>query len=235
MSISKITENNKDGFRCQYCHKGFKRERTLAVHVCEQKRRWQAKDEKGVALGLHTYVKFYQYAQDRTQTRTFEDFAQSPYYTAFVKFGNYCLNTKCIKIERFIDWVITSGIKLDQWATDTTYTQFLDKALKTENVNDALQRAVEYSIDWGNEKDMRPEDVLRYGSTNRLCHAITTGKISPWVVYHSQSGQEFLSKLSSEQMQMIWHVIDPEFWQAIFDQKVADVKYVEEILDAAGW
>lgn len=222
-------------FACQYCHKEFKGERTLMVHACEQKRRWLAKDEKGSALGMHTYVKFYQYNQNQTKTRTFEDFATSPYYTAFVKFGNYCINTKCIKIERFIDWVVSSGIKLDKWATDATYTQFLDTALQTENVNDALTRAVEYSLEWGEEKTMRPEDVMRYGSQNRLCYAITTGKISPWIVYQSQSGQEFLSKLSEEQMQMVWSVINPDVWQPIFEKKVADVKYAEEILQQAGW
>ena len=222
-------------FACQYCHKEFKGERTLMVHVCEQKRRWMAKDEKGVTLGMHTYVKFYQYNQNAARTRTFEDFATSPYYTAFVKFGNYCINTKCIKTERFIDWVVTSKIKLDQWAKDATYTLFLDSALKTENVNDALSRAIEYSLDWADEKDMKAEDIMRYGSHNRLCQAITTGKISPWIIYQSTSGQEFLSRLSSEQMQLIWSVIDPDVWQSIFEQKIADVKYVENILTKAGW
>ena len=228
-------EKTDTGYKCQYCHKEFKSERTLVVHACEQKRRWMAKDEKGVMLGLHTYVKFYQHAQDRTKTRTFEDFVTSPYYTAFVRFGNYLINTKCIKIERFIDWVVMSGIKLDKWATDATYTQFLGTALRTENVNDALQRAVEYSIEWSEEKNMRAEDVMRYGSENRLCHAIVTGKISPWVVFQSHSGQEFLTRLSEEQMQMIWPVIDPDFWQPTFEQRAADVHYAEEILNAAGW
>ena len=222
-------------FACQYCHREFKGERTLMVHACEQKRRWMAKDEKGVTLGMHTYVKFYQYNQNAARTRTFEDFATSPYYTAFVKFGNYCIDTKCIKTERFIDWVVTSKIKLDQWAKDATYTLFLDSALKTENVNDALSRAIEYSLDWGDEKGMKAEDVMRYGADNRLCQAITTGKISPWIVYQSTSGQEFLSRLSTEQMQMIWTVIDPDIWQPIFEQKIADVKYVEDILIKAGW
>jgi len=220
---------------CQYCHKEFKRERTLMLHMCEQKRRWNAKDEKGTVLGMHTYIKFYQYNQNQARTRTFEDFVSSSYYTAFVKFGNYCINTKCIKIERFIDWVVTSKIKLDKWATDATYTQFLDSALKTENVNDALTRAIEYSLDWGDEKKMQPNDVMRYGTPSRISQAIVTGKISPWVVYQSQSGQEFLSKLTSEQMQMIWAVIDPNIWQPIFEKKLADAKYVEGILNEAGW
>lgn len=228
-------ENAEEPYVCKYCEKGFKRERTLAVHVCEQKRRHMSKDDKGVALGFHTYNKFYQHAQGDHMHKTYEEFAQSPYYTAFVKFGNYCLKTKCIKIERFIDWVVASGIKLDQWATDATYTKFLEKILKTENVNDALTRAIEYSIEWGEEKQMKPEDVLRYGSENRLCHAIVTGKLSPWVIYQSASGQEFLGKLNSEQMQIIWDVIDPDYWADVFEVKPSDTSYVQEMLKNAGW
>lgn len=235
MNILKTSASEDIGYRCQYCHKEFKRERTLMVHVCEQKRRWLSRDEKGVVLGLHTYIKFYERNQNKTKTRTFEDFATSPYYTAFVKFGNYCINTRCIKIDRFIDWIVTSKIDLDKWATDATYTKFLDTALKTENVNDALTRAIEYSLAWGQEKNMRPADVMRYGNENRLCYAVTTGKISPWIVYKSQSGQEFLTRLSDEQMGLIWSVIDPNIWETIFQRKIADVKYVEEILNEAGW
>jgi len=234
MSILK-TEANKQGYICQYCHKEFKREKTLAVHICEQKRRWMSKDDKGVALGLHTYIKFYQHAQNHVQTRTFEDFVQSPYYTAFVKFGNYCINTKCIKVEQFIKWVITSGIKLDEWATDKTYSKFLDHVLKTEHVNDALQRAIEYSIKWGEEKGMNPHDIFRYGSENGLCHAIIAGKLSPWVIYHSESGQNFLTRLSEEQIKMIWDIIDPEFWEQKFENNISDVEYVKEIMNEAGW
>jgi len=184
---------------------------------------------------MYTYVKFYQFNQTQTKTRTYEDFVNSPYYAAFVKFGNYCINTKCIKTERFIEWIVSSEIKLDKWATDAAYTQFLETALKTENVNDALARAFEFSLDWGDEKNMEANGVLRYGSPSRICHAITTGKISPWIVYKSLSGQEFLSKLPTEQMQMIWDVIDPNAWQPIFERKLADVTYVEKILNDAGW
>ena len=222
-------------YTCQYCKKDFKRENSLTVHICEQKRRHDVKDDKGVQLGLYAYIKFYQYAQDRTKTKTFEEFRQSPYYIAFVKFGNYCIRTRCIKIERFIDFVVRSKIKLDSWASDKTYTEFLDNALKTENVSDALTRAIEYSIEWSAEKNMQAEDLLRYGSTNRICHAIVSGHLSPWVIYQSVSGQEFLGKLTSEQMEMVWDVINPDFWQPQFDASHVDAEYAKEMLKNAGW
>jgi len=43
---------------CNYCSKSFKKESTLAVHLCEQKRRHMQKDEKHVQLGFRSYQLF---------------------------------------------------------------------------------------------------------------------------------------------------------------------------------
>lgn len=220
---------------CKYCHKPFRKESTLAVHMCEKKRRWNSKNDKAVILGMQTFIKFYKYSTDSSKEKTYEDFVESPYYSAFVKFGNYCLKTRCVKMEHFIDWVIRSGIKLDKWGTDATYSTYLDDILKKESVLDAIERAMEYSLEWGEEKNMRPEDILRYGSTNRICYAIFTGKLSPWVIYQSESGQEFLGKLNSEQSEMIWHTIDPDFWGKTFMKRMDDADIAKEVLHEAGW
>ena len=102
-------------------------------------------------------------------------------------------------------------------------------------MTDALARAVEYSIDW-HEKTTHPaHDCLRHGNTNALCHAVTTGRISPWVIYNSASGQEFLNTLDTTQITMIWPYIDSDAWQKKFHDYSADQEYAKEILKQAGW
>ena len=44
---------------------------------------------------------------------------------------------------------------------------------------------------------------------------ITTGRISPWVLFHCTSGLEFLEKLDEEQVAMIMPYIDPVFYRPI--------------------
>ena len=39
-------------YECRYCKKSFVKETSLAVHMCEPKRRLQEQDERGVQLGL---------------------------------------------------------------------------------------------------------------------------------------------------------------------------------------
>ena len=46
-------------FKCGYCDKVFVKEKTLAVHVCEKKRRHLARGEKHVQMALIAYQQFY--------------------------------------------------------------------------------------------------------------------------------------------------------------------------------
>ena len=220
---------------CKYCEKGFKKESTLAVHLCEPKRRHQQQNEKGVQIGLNAYLRFYEMTQGSAKFKTYDDFAKSPYYNAFVKFGRQCVNINAINVERYIDWLLKNNKKLDHWAKDSMYDEYLQQYLRTEALTDALQRAINYSISWGEEKGCEPHDVLRYGNSNTVTYAISTGKISPWIIYNCASGQAFLENMNTDQMHIVWPWIDSDFWQKKFRDYPADQAYAEEILRQAGW
>jgi hypothetical protein len=222
-------------FVCKYCEKSFKKESTLAVHLCEPKRRHQQQNEKGVQIGLNAYLRFYEMTQGSAKFKTYDDFAKSPYYNAFVKFGRQCVNINAINVERYIDWLLKNNKKLDHWAKDSMYDEYLQQYLRTEALTDALQRAINYSITWGEEKGCEPHDVLRYGNSNTVTYAISTGKISPWIIYNCDSGQQFLNNMNTDQIQIVWPWIDSDFWQKKFRDYPADQAYAEEILKQAGW
>jgi hypothetical protein len=220
---------------CRYCHKSFAKETSIAVHMCEPKRRFQEQNEAGVRMGFNAYLKFYEITQGSAKLKTFEDFATSPYYRAFVKFGRYCVDTRAVNPSRFIEWLLKNNKKIDHWARDIVYTEYLIGYLPVENVNDALARAMEYGIAWSEESGHPAEDCLRYGNANRAVHAVTTGRISPWIVYNCDSGQKFLSELDATQIAMTWPYIDSEVWMKKFADYMADQEYVREMLQKAGW
>ena len=220
---------------CQYCKKDFIKESSLAVHSCEPRRRRQEQSERGVQLGLQAYLKFYELTQGSARLKTFDDFADSPYYRAFVKFGRYCVDIRAINPARFIEYVLKQNKKIDHWCRDSIYTEYLLDYLRVENVNDALARAMEFGITWQEQTSNPAHDCLRYGNSNAICYAITTGRISPWIIYNSESGQQFLSELSTEQIAMIWSYIDSDFWMKKFQDYPADQEYAKDILIKAGW
>ena len=211
------------------------KESSLAVHSCEPRRRRMEKDEAGVRLGFQAYIKFYELTQGSAKLKTFDDFADSPYYKAFVKFGRYCVDIRAINPARFTEWVLKQNKKLDHWAKDSVYTEYLMDYLKIENVNDALARAMEFGIDWSEKHGHPAEDCLRYGNSNTMAYAISTGRISSWIIYNCNSGQKFLSELDATQIAMVWPYIDADYWMRKFKDHPADQEYAKEILTKAGW
>ena len=222
-------------YKCKYCKKEFQRENTLAVHVCEKKRRYLNRNEPGVLIGYKAYLRFYEITQGSKKTKTYEEFSNTAYYRAFVKFGYSCRDIRCVNIVQFTEWLIKHNKKLDNWCSDRLYTEFLEVYLTVESVNDALTRAIEESIRW-NEKTGNPtHDYLRYGNINELCYAVTTGRISGWVLYNCNSGQELLTKLNKEQIEMLWPWITSDIWAKKFKEYPEDMNYAKHILKTAGW
>jgi len=220
---------------CDYCKKEFVRETSIQAHMCEPKRRRQQRDEPGPRLGFQAYIRFYESMAGSARNKTHDTFCESSYYRAFVKFGHYCVNTRVINPERFMAWLLKNNRKIDHWCSDKVYTEYLVDHLKVEAVDDALTRAIEFGMDWAEKNASPAHDCMRYGNGNVLCHAVTAGRISAWVIYNSESGQKFLSELDATQVSMIWPYIDSDAWQKRFQDRPQDQAYAKNILKQAGW
>lgn len=220
---------------CEYCKKEFVRETSIQAHMCEPKRRRRERDEPGPRLGFQAYIRFYESMAGSARNKTHDTFCESSYYRAFVKFGHYCANTRVINPDRFMAWLLKHNRKIDHWCSDKVYTEYLVDHLKVEAVDDALTRAIEFGIDWAEKNASPAHDCMRYGNTNVLCYAVTAGRISPWVIYNSESGQKFLSELDATQVAMIWPYIDSDAWQKRFQDRPQDQAYAKNILKQAGW
>lgn len=231
-----ITEQQtKTSYTCQFCQRSFGRESTLSVHMCEPKRRHNQRTDTGVQIGFRAYLRFYETTQGSARLKTYEDFSASSFYRAFVKFGQYCQRIRAVNVPRFVDWLLKNNKKIDHWCRDSIYDQYLIEHIKHEHVNDALSRAIEHSIAWEEETQYSSHNYLRHANPNAVCYAITSGRVTGWVLYNSDSGVDFLSKLNEEQIAMTWHYIDTDFWTKKFHDYPADTEYAKQMLQQAGW
>ena len=224
-----MTEITKP-YVCKYCKHGYLRESTLQTHVCEQKRRALAQQEKHVVLGFDTYRKFYNATQNINQEKTYEDFCKSPYYNAFVKFGSFVNNVKPLYPDHFISYVISSGVKLDHWCRDELYDKYVVNLIKTENVETALTRSVNHMVQWADTNNSVWNHYFLYVSLSRATYDIKDGKISPWLVLNAPSGKTLLQKLNDEQLAAISVVIDPPYWISKFKKSTTDLDLVKQII-----
>jgi hypothetical protein len=220
-------------YKCEHCQKEFAKEKTLAVHICEQKRRFLSRNEKHVQIGLLTFQKFYEIAQKGKSKKTFDDFIQSPYYTAFVKFGSFVVNTAPIYPEMFIEYVIKSGIKLDHWCRDQLYETYVSEMIKNEPADGAIQRSINTMMDWADKNNAQWEHYFAYVNLNRAAHDIKEGLISPWIVLNTRSGKEMLKRMNDEQLEIVSLYIDPQFWMSKFKKLPADIELVRDLIKEA--
>lgn len=221
-------------YKCQYCGKGFVKESTLSSHLCEPKRRHQQRGEKGVVMAFEAYRKFYKVTQAR-ENKTYEDFAKSSYYAAFVKFGRYLHSINAVNPERFTDWIIKHNKKLDHWCREQYYNEYLLEYIKIENPQDALERSIVEMAVWATENNSTVNQYFRDASTNRIARTIAHGRVSPWAVYTSDSGLAALEQLNQEQVMLVYPWIEPDYWKRKLLDYSSDAEWCRRIMKQAGF
>jgi len=205
------------------------KESTLAAHMCEKKRRALQKDEKRVRYGFYAFQRFYKLSAGTKREKTYDEFCRSPYYNAFCRFGSFISNVRPLYPEKYIDHVVTSGVKLDHWARDTMYEKYVLEFILKEDVHTALERSIQTMIEWAEENNSIWNHYFLYVSLNRAVWHIKDGKISPWLILNCKTGKEMLSKFNDEQLELVYHVINPEHWALRFKRHSSDVQLVKEV------
>ena len=225
------SQSNSKPYVCKYCNTGYTREKTLAVHMCEKKRRALQKDEKRVRYGFYAFQRFYEKSMNIKNTKTYEEFCSSQYYNAFVKFGSFLNNVQPLYPEKYIDYVVTSGVKLDHWCREEMYQKYAIELIQKEGVETALERSVTTMMEWASDQEDAPwNHYFYYVSLNRAVWHIKDGKMSPWLLLNCKSGKEMLSKFNDEQLNMIFHIVDPSHWALRFKRQPKDVDLVREVV-----
>jgi len=135
--------------------------------------------------------------------------------------------------DKYIDYVVTSNVKLDHWCREEMYEAYAVELIRKEGVETALERSIATMTKWAEEKNSRFNDYFRYVNSNRLTWDIKDGKVSPWLVLNCSSGKQALSSLSGEQLGMLGNVLDPSHWAMRFKRQPKDIELIKDIAKKA--
>tara|TARA_B100001287_G_scaffold251520_1_gene232808 strand:- start:908 stop:1576 length:669 start_codon:yes stop_codon:yes gene_type:complete len=215
--------------KCKWCGKEFTSERTLAAHMCVKKRRWADKDMSHIRLGHRAFQMFYEMNTSTKEPKSMEDFIMSQYYEGFTKFGRSCMTNEWLQPEKYTEWLIKNGVKLKQWTSDRQYDKFVKDYCRKEPGLKALERTIVYLAKWSEENDKDLQTYFKEVSPSRAVHDIRAAKISPWVIYLSQTGNDLLARFNDEQVKMIEEMIDPPFWMKLFTTSKEEVKEIKQM------
>ena len=218
---------------CKWCKKTFKSETTLAVHMCVKKRRFADKDMSHIRLSHRAFQMFYDLNTSAKHPKSMEDFIVSPYYGSFVKFGRACQVNEWLQPELFTEWLIKTGVKLKLWISDAQYDKFLKDYVKKEPGLKALERTIIHMSKWGEEHNEAWQTYFVNVSPSRAVYDIRSGKVSPWVLYLSDSGGTLLERFNDEQVKMIQDNIDPPFWMRLFKKNKDEVAEIKQTCEEA--
>ena len=201
--------------------------------MCEPKRRWLQQDEKRVKVGFYAFQRFYKLSAGHKKEKTYEDFVKSSFYNAFVKFGSFVNNVRPLYPDKYIDYVVTSNVKLDHWCREAMYEKYAIELICKEGVETALERSINTMVEWAKDKDSTYNHYFLYASTNRITWDIKDGKISPWLVLNCSSGKAALSNFNDEQLSMLGAVLNPSHWALRFKRQPKDVELVKQVAKEA--
>jgi hypothetical protein len=232
-TMTNQSKTSLENSACKWCEKEFRSERTLSAHMCPKKRRWADKDMTHVRLAYRVFQMFYELNTTSSKPKSQEDFIRSSYYEGFTKFGRSCVRNEYLYPEKFAEWLIKNGKKLADWSKDSLYDEYLLEYVKKETGLRALERTVIYMNTWAEDQQSEWTEYFKKVSTARAVHDVRSAKISPWVLYLSNSGDSLLTRLSDEQVNMINHIIDAKFWMSVFQKNQTDVQEVQAVCDAA--
>ena len=230
-------ESNKivlQPFDCKYCGKKFHKATTLTTHMCVKKRRNLEIDTPASRFGFRTFQRFYDLTMAAKKPKTIQEFIDSEFYIDFVKFGNHLADLKPIYPDKFIDFVIKNGTKLKDWTKDYVYFTYIEDLVKKEPAEAAVDRSISEIIEWSQLNKREFIDFFVDISANEASHMIRYGKISPWVLYLSESASNLMSRFNDDHSAIIGDIIEPGFWMKKFRKDTVDVDYIRSVLEQAG-
>lgn len=228
------TKKMKQDFECKFCNKAFHQEKTLTTHMCVKKRRHMDINSAGSRFGLRAFQRFYDLTQNSKKTKSATDFIDSPYYIDFVKFGNHIHTLRPVYPEQFIDFVIKNSVKLNDWCKDYVYDAYIEDLTRREPAQSATERTIENMIEWATANNVDFTTFFHKITANEASHMLKTGKISPWVLYLSNSGDSLMTQFNDDHSKIIGRIIDPGAWAKKFKHAPDDVEYIRTLLDQAG-
>lgn len=214
---------------CEYCNTQFKKESSLAAHMCRLKKRYLQRDEKHVKLGLKFFNDWYHLALGATGQKDYAQFAKSQYYAAFVRFGMYVLETRVLAPERYLHWLVKEKTRVDDWCKDSVYTRYLAEESKRETAERALERFVLHCERWSERTGHHWTAYWFEAKPFVIVNDIKMGKVSPWIFLGYSEAKQRLDDLPVELLSDIADTIDLPFWKHRINTSGSVVKWIEEI------
>lgn len=225
---------DKETFKCSFCDKEYKRVTTLATHKCKVRDRLDTKGTTAFRFAFLAFNYFYDWSFPRSRPKSEIDFVKSSYFDEFHRYGEYMASVKINDLKKYTHFLLSKNIPLKFWTDEKIYTMYLYNTIKTEPPETAVERTINTMERWAKDSNRNICDYFNTVDPQIVFTQIKRGNLSPWVLYNTSSGKRFVKRLNPVHLEMLYDIIDPDYWVRTFDTKKVEVNAISSVLKAAG-
>lgn len=172
-------------WRCEFCVRDFVQEKSFMNHRCKERERI---DELRGSIGQAAYAHYSDWMKGKKRSvPPIETFAESQYYSTFVKFAEHAVKSNIPNVKQFIKLMIEHGdVSPGLWCRDNVYSMYLEwydqayppevQVLESLEFVKTLAEDYECAISW----------VFKSVPVDTLVLHIRRRKISPWFLAASK-------------------------------------------------
>lgn len=228
--------DKKTKHQCKFCNKYLSSANSLIKHKCEPSKRYGLKDDREFRIAFLAYLRMYDSMGGfKSTTLTNEiDFVRSSLYTGFMKFGKYAHNVGMYNVPEYIEFLAKNDVALDKWCDDGIYYLFVSHISLNETPYAAIEKTIKTMHGWGEETGLQWSDYFESCNQYKVISNIKNGKVSPWVIYNTTSGKNFLRTLDKKTVRDLYKFVDPDKWMAKMSIHKKDVSVIVSILTKIG-
>ena len=221
-------------YKCRFCNKDFVREATLISHICEKKRRMNAKDEKQNRIAYQSWLIYRKAMIANTKNdKPYDDFINDRYYLDFMKLAKRIIDLNLDKPEEFVKFVLKNSVRIDDWCKDIVYETYIKDRTFKETVERAIERSLLNMKEWSEKTGANWEDYFVKVNTIDAVQDIRMGRISPWCTFSTDQGSRLIDRLEPGQQQVLIDYLDPKKWRIKVKRQQQDADWVQQVFNEA--
>lgn len=226
----------KTKHQCKFCDAYLLTANGLVKHKCVQSKRYDLKDDREFRIGFLAYMRMYDSMSSFKSAKlpTEIDFIRSRLYTGFMKFGRYAHNVGMYNVQDYIEFLAKNDVAIDQWCDDGIYYLFVSHVSLNETPYAAIEKTIKTMHGWGEETGLQWSEYFDSCNQYKVISNIKNGKVSPWVIYNTASGKNFLRTLDKKTIRELYKFVDPDKWMSKMSTHEKDVTAIVSILNKIG-
>lgn len=204
-------------YECQYCFASFKRESSFMRHTCKQMERTL---ELRSPSGQAAYALYCMWMKEqKRKAPPIETFADSMYYTPFIKFAKFVKDMGIARPNSYIMLMAQKQISPSLWTRNESYRFFIEWNDKLSTPAYQAEVTVDTLYKLADSHGIGVHDVFARVHPRELIQMIRERRLSMWLLLHSSVFKQRLQEFDPEDKKELGRLVDFEYWADVLHDK----------------